>query len=166
MRSTPPRSARRAGYVVSSLAAFYGGLGIEEVPLVNPVIEAYCLQGLGAGRCAPTRGTYRSVLRRLSPEPRPRRAVGFPGSVAKAAYTAAERAELWQIARAQRRGWRRHSALCLMALSMGAGLRAGEVVAVRRQDLDLGRGVITVVGARPRPVRVVGESLASVVTNR
>jgi hypothetical protein len=118
----PSRSVRRAGYVVSSLAAFYSGLGIEHPPLTNPVIEAYCRKGLAAGQASATRGTYRSVLRQLSADRRPPLAVSFPGSVAKPAYTLAERAELWQIARSQRRAWRRHSALCLIALSMGAGL--------------------------------------------
>src|SRR5580658_8884645 len=157
---TPNGSVRRAGYVVSSLTAFYGGLGIEDPPLTNPVIEAYCRKGLSAGQSSPTRGTYRSVLRQLSADRRPPLAVSFPGSVAKPAYTVAERAELWQIARSQRRPWRRHSALCLIALSLGAGLRAGEVVAARREDLDLGSGVITVRGRLERRVGLAGESLA------
>ena len=87
-------------------------------------------------------------------------AVSFPGSSAKPAYSLAERAELWQIAHAQRRAWRRHSALCLIALSLGAGLRAGEVVAARREDLDLGAGVITVRGRLERRVGIGVESLA------
>jgi integrase len=152
----PIRSARRAGYVVSSLAAFYSGLGMADVPLTNPVIEAYCGKGL-AGQTTATRGTYRSVLRRLSAEARPERAVSFPGSVSKPAYSAAERAELWQVARSQQRGWRRHSAACLIALSMGAGLRAGEVVAARREDLDLEAGVITVTGKLARCVPLADE---------
>lgn len=155
----PPRSAQRASYVVSSLSAFYGALGMDEVPLTNPVIEAYCEHGLATGRCSPTRGTYRSVLRRLSCDPRPERARGFPGSVARPAYTSAERTELWQIARSQRRAWRRHSALCLIALSMGAGLRAGEVIAARRDDLDLRTGVIAVRGKLERSVPVLGNQL-------
>jgi integrase len=157
---TASRSVRRAGYVVSSLSAFYGGLGMDEVPLSNPVIEAYCAKGLAAGQSSPTRGTYRSVLRQLSPDPRPPLAVSFPGSVARPAYSAAERAELWQVARSQRRAWRRHCALCLIALSMGAGLRAGEVVAARRQDLDLARSVITVTGKLERRVPLGPQCLA------
>jgi integrase len=156
----PSRSVRRAAYVVSSLSAFYNGLGIEDPPLTNPVIEAYCGKGLRAGQSSPTRGTYRSVLRRLSPDPRPPLAVSFRGSVAKPAYSATERGELWQIGRSQRRGWRRHSALCLIALSMGAGLRAGEVVAARREDLDLDAGVITVTGKLARRVPLSSQSLA------
>jgi integrase len=157
---TPSRSVRRATYVVSSLSAFYGGLGMDEVPLTNPVIEAYCQKGLAVGRSSPTRGTYRSVLRHLSPDPRPPLAVSFPGSVAKPAYSATERAELWQIARSQRRAWRRHSALCLVALSLGAGLRAGEVVAARRDDLDLATGVITVTGKLGRRVPLGAQCVA------
>jgi integrase len=158
---TPSRSVLRAGYVVSSLAAFYSGLGIEDPPLTNPVIEACCRQGLVTGQSSPTRGTYRSVLRQLSSDPRPPLAVSFPGSVAKPAYSAAERAELWQIAHAQRRRWRRHSALCLIALSMGAGLRAAEVVAARCDDLDLVAGVIAVGGRLERRLPLQRQALAT-----
>jgi integrase len=156
----PSRSVRRATYVVSSMLAFYSGLGMEQVPFTNPAIEAYCLKGLASGQSSATRGTYRSVLRQLSENRRPQLAVSFPGSVAKPAYTAAERAELWQIARSQRRAWRRHSALCLIALSMGAGLRAGEVVAARREDLDLDAGVIAVGGRLERRVPIDARALA------
>jgi len=142
------------------MSSFYGGLGIDDAPLTNPVIEAYCVKGLSAGQSSPTRGTYRSVLRGLSREPRPQLAVSFPGSVAKPAYSAAERAELWQIAHSQRRGWRRHSAQCLIALSMGAGLRAGEVVAARREDLDLATGTVRVRGDLARTVPLDAECRA------
>ncbi|MGH9292243.1 MAG: tyrosine-type recombinase/integrase [Acidimicrobiales bacterium] len=147
----PPPSARRAGYVRGAMASFYEGIGMGDVPLANPAIEAWCLRAI-ADRSKPTRGTYRSVLRQLSPDPRPRVAARFAGSVARPAYSAAERAELWSIACSQPRPWRRRSALCLMALSMGAGLRAGEVVACRREHLDLSAGVIAVSGNRERVV--------------
>lgn len=158
MGPTPLHSARRAGYVLGALARFYEGIGMGDVPLANPVIEAYCQKAI-TGRSDPTRGTYRSVLRQLCGQPRPLRAARFTGSVASPAYSPAERAELYSIARSQRRAWRRHSALALIALSMGAGLRASEVVAARRGDLDLPAGVIAVPGSCARVVPL-GEATA------
>lgn len=154
----PARSVRRAGYVVSGLSGFYEQLGLGDVPLVAPVIEAYCLSGL-AERHSSTKGTYRSVLRQLSGEDRPKLAPRFRGSVAQAPYSAEERAELYSICHAQRTGWRRRSALAIVGLSMGAGLRSGEIVSARRQDLLVfGSGVqVRVDGELSRVVSVTGE---------
>jgi hypothetical protein len=127
----PSRSHKRAGYVVSGLSRFADDKGLgAPVALVSPVIEAYCSIGLSHRRSA-TRGTYRSVLRRLSDDPRPKAAPGFVGSWAQPPYSAAERAELFSIARAQRTAWRPRSALALIALGMGGGLRTREIVAAR-----------------------------------
>jgi integrase len=162
----PSRSLRRATYVVSGLSRFYDNLGMEDPPLVAPVIEAYCKGGLSPERCSSTRGTYRSVLRQLSDDPRPRTAPRFAGSVAQPPYSTGERAELFSIARAQRTSWRRRSALCVICLSMGAGLRAGEIVAARRHDVIVSPlGVqVRVPGNLSRVVPVHGE--AAVVLRR
>jgi integrase len=157
--STTGRSSRRAVYVVSGLSGFYSHLGIDDPPLVAPVIEAYCLQGLSHRRSA-TRGTYRSVLRSMSGEKRPKAAPRFAGSVAQAPYSAAERAEVFSIARAQRTAWRRRSALAVVGLGMGAGLRAGEIVAARRGDVVVSASGVRLVvpGELSRVVPVTGEA--------
>jgi integrase len=153
------RSARRALYVVSGLSGFYSQLGMGSPPLVAPVIEAYCANGL-SGRHSSTKGTYRSVLRHVSEDPRPKVAPSFPGSRAKPPYSLEERAELYSIARAQRSAWRRRSALVLICLSMGAGLRSGEVVQARAGDVALSDGgvAVHVTGRRRRVVQVDGEA--------
>jgi integrase len=157
--TTTGRPSKRAGYVVRGLSSFYGHLGIDDPPLVVPVIEAYCLRGLSHRRSA-TRGTYRSVLRRLSDDPRPKAAPRFVGSRAQPPYSAAEGAELFVIARAQRTAWRRRSALALVALGMGGGLRAGEIVAARRCDVVVSASGVElhVAGELSRIVPVVGEA--------
>jgi integrase len=82
------------------------------------------------------------------------------GDEAQPPYSAAERAELFSIARAQRTAWRRRSALGLIGLGMGAGLRAGEIVAARRGDVvSSPLGVeLHVAGELSRVVPVVGEA--------
>lgn len=157
----PACSARRAVYVVSGLARYFEDYGLSGPPLVAPVIEAYCLSGL-AERHSATKGTYRSVLRLLSDEERPKLAPRFAGSVAGAPYSAVERAELYSIARSQRFAWRVRSALCLISLSMGAGLRTKEIVAARRGDLVVSpAGVnVRVGGSLSRVIPVSGEPAA------
>jgi len=155
----PSRSHQRAGYVVSGLSRFVSDTALGDPPLVTPVIEAYCLIGL-AHRESSTRGTYRSVLRQLCGEPRPPLAPRFVGSRAQPPYSAGERAELFSIARAQRTAWRRRSALALVGLGMGGGLRAREIVAARRGDVVVSPlGVeLAVPGELSRVVPVVGEA--------
>jgi integrase len=152
------RQERRAVYVRAGLSGFYTGLGMGSPPLIAPVIEAYCLQGL-AGAKPSTKGTYRSVLRKLSGEPAPRRAPRFAGSRARPPYSLCERAELYAIARAQRCPWRRHSALALIGLGMGGGLRTAEIVATRGTDLVRVHGgvEIAVHGDLARTVRLRGD---------
>jgi hypothetical protein len=121
------------------------------------MIEAFVVQGL-AQRAPSTRGTYRSVLRHLSGTQRTRRATPFAGAPARAPYTDAERTELWSMAGAQHQAWRRHSAKVLIALSMGAGLRSGEITAVMGHQVSrAGRtATVSVEGPLARNVRVTG----------
>jgi integrase len=151
----PSRSQQRALYVLASLSGFYAEAGMDEPPLVAPVIEAYCVLAEPCWRSS-TRGTYRSVLRRLSGDPAPRLATPFPGARAKAPYSAVERAELWSMAHGQRSPWRVHSMLALVCLCLGAGLRAREVVAACGDDVARSRAGITleVGGELPRVVPV------------
>ena len=101
------------------------------------VIEAFCVAGL-AGRAPGTRGTYRSALYRLAEAmhgPAGQRATPFAGARAPAPYSPAERAELAAVAAAQRDPVQRASALAMIVFGIGAGLRPGELVALRGGDV-------------------------------
>ena len=101
------------------------------------VIEAFCVAGL-AGRASSTRGTYRSALYRLAEAahgPAGQRATPFAGARAPAPYSPAERAELAAAAAAQRDPARRSPALAMVVSGAGAGLRPGELVALRGSDV-------------------------------
>jgi integrase len=130
------------------------GLGGDLAPGPE-LLEAFCRLGL-AGRASSTKGTYRSVLRSLGGQSRPAPATPFSGSGAKAPYSAQERAELWSVAASQRSQQRRGSAFILLALGIGAGLRAGELAAAVGDDVtDKPRGVsVRVGGAGGRTVPV------------
>ena len=131
----PGGSTHRPGYVLAVFRRFGSAQGWgQSPPLCAPVVEAFVVAGL-AGRAASTKGTYRSVLRSLGGSARPARATPFSGSPAKAPYSGKERAELFAIAACQRQAWRRRSALALLALGIGAGLRAGELAAAVGDDV-------------------------------
>jgi integrase len=101
------------------------------------VIEAFCVTGLAGARPS-TRGTYRSVLYRLAVGvhgPPGARATPFAAAEAPAPYSADERAELAAVAAAQRDPAKRVSALAMVVFGIGAGLRPGELVALRGSDV-------------------------------
>lgn len=133
-------SAARAASVLSRLSAFGSarGLGDDPATLLDPdVVEAFCARGL-AGRSTSTKGTYRSVLLGLGEVQgwsRRGRGTPFPGSHASAPYSPAERAELLAIAAAQRSAAKASSALVVLLAGIGAGLRRGELVALRGSDV-------------------------------
>jgi integrase len=124
----------------------------RECLLDYDVIEAFCVAGL-AGRAPSTRGTYRSALYRLAGAaggPAGQRATPFPGAKAPPPYSRAERAE----PAAQRGPAKRSSALALIVFGIGAGLRPGELAALRGSDVSRhGRQVM--VRASGPPARVV-----------
>ena len=106
----------------------------REFLLDYDVIEAFCVAGL-PGRASSTRGTYRSALYRIAADangPPGQRPVPFAGARAPAL---AERAELAAIAAAQRDAARHAPALALVVSGIGAGLRPGELVALRGSDV-------------------------------
>ena len=148
----PGGSTHRPGYVLAVFRRFGSAQGWGPAPPLGPeVAEAFVVAGL-AGRAASTKGTYRSVLRSLGGSPRPARATPFSGSPAQAPYSSKESGELFAIAACQRQAWRRRSALALLALGIGAGLRAGELAAATGDDVvPQGEGVAVRVG----PGRVV-----------
>ena len=122
------------------LSRFADTRGVPASPefwLDYDVIEAFCVAGL-AGRASSTRGTYRSALYRLAEAvhgPAGQRATPFAGARAPAPYSPAERAELAAVAAAQRDPARRSSALAMVVFGIGAGLRPGELVALRGGDV-------------------------------
>jgi uncharacterized glyoxalase superfamily protein PhnB len=119
------------------------------------VIEAFCVAGL-AGRASSTRGTYRSALYRLAEAvhgPAGQRATPFAGARAPVPYSPAERAELAAAAAAQRDPVTRSSALAMVVSGAGAGLRPGELVALRGGDVFRhGRRVMVQVSGPPARV--------------
>ena len=150
----PPRAVTATA--VRGLSRFAATRGIParaEFLLDYDVIEAFCVAGL-AGRACSTRGTYRSALYRLAApvhgEPG-QRATPFAGAKAPPPYSPAERAELAAIAAAQRDPAKRASALAVAVFGLGAGLRPGELVALRGSDVSRrGRRVTVQAGGRLR----------------
>ena len=152
---------RRAAREHSVLAGLHGfcheqGLGSPS-PLVTEVIAAYLCQGL-RDRAPSTKGTYHSVLRHLARTEEAKGTPRFAGSLAPSPYTLRERAQLYSVASSQRRPWRRYSAQVLLALGIGAGLRAGELVAVQGRDITINEADVSlrVRGARQRVVTLRG----------
>ncbi len=152
------RGARsRTDCVVARFEGFLVQQGLERDLRAPWAIEAFLAVGL-LGRSPSTKGTYRSVLRQSNRDASAP-ALAYSGSRAPAPYTEAERSELFSIARAQRLLWRRHSALSLLTLSIGAGLRAAEIIATTGRDVALSRDRsntvrLMVKGQRPRTVTV------------
>lgn len=138
-------AAGQAGQAVArpalrGLGRFAAARGIPATPeflLDYDVIEAFCVAGL-AGRACSTRGTYRSALYRLAApvhgEPG-QRGTPFAGAKPPPPYSPAERAELAAVAAAQRDPARRRSALAMVVFGIGAGLRPGELAALRGSDV-------------------------------
>ena len=155
------RSRAMTALVLRRLSRFADARGVpvgREFLLDYDVIEAFCVTGL-RGRASSTRGTYRSALYRLAEAahgPAGQRATPFAGAKAPAPYSSAERAELAALAAAQRDPAKRSSALALVVFGIGAGLRPGELVALRGGDVfRRGRQVMVQVrgpGARVVPV--------------
>jgi integrase len=139
-RAAGPRRRAVTATAVRGLSRFAAARGVppgREFLLDYDVIEAFCVTGLPG--CAPSaRGTYRSALYRLAApvhgEPG-QRATPFAGARAPAPYSPAERAELAAVAAAQRDPARRASALAVVVFGIGAGLRPGELVALRGRDV-------------------------------
>jgi len=141
---------------LSRFAAARGVPASGEFWLDYDVIEAFCVAGL-AGRASSTRGTYRSALYRLAEAmhgPAGQRATPFPGAKPPPPYSPAERAELAALAAAQRDPVQRASALAMVVFGVGAGLRPGELVALRGSDVTR-RGHQVVVCIRGPAARVV-----------
>jgi len=168
--SLPAPARQRARSILRRLCVFAAGRGVGADPrhlLDHDVVEAFCVMGC-AGRSSATRGTYRSVLDALASSmhgPAPRRGIPFAGARAPAPYASAERAELFAMADAQRHGSKRRSALAMLWCGLGAGLRPGELVALRGGDIGrVGSSVVVhVEGFRSRIVPVAERHAAAMV---
>jgi hypothetical protein len=130
------------------------GMALDvEVVLDPDTVERFFSEGL---RDLPSRGTYRTTLRRLGraltrkapwqprPEPMRRRKVALP-------YTAAELAALQEDARHQSTASRRRGATALIALGAGAGLDGRWVTKVHGTDVRRVGSVVVVRVGHPRP---------------
>jgi integrase len=154
---------RRAESVIRSLRGFGAASGLPASAaclLDYDVIEAFCVTGL-RGRAAPTRGTYRSVLYSLAGDvhgPPSCRATPFAGAKAPPPYSLDERAGLISAAGAQRGQAKRTAALAMVWFGIGAGLRPGELAALRGTDVAAAGGTVAVhvAGPAPRTVPVTG----------
>ncbi len=163
----PPRSGSRAASVLRGLVSFAAGAGLTgnlSVLLDPDVVEAFVVGGL-PGRSSATRGTYRSVLHALA-DPPGGRGTPLAGARAPAPYAPAERACLLAMATAQRHQAKRSSALSMLWCGIAAGLRPGELVALRGSDIRRQRAsiVVHVAGPRRRVVPVAERHAAAMVT--
>lgn len=134
------RSERRARNVLAGLGRFGDDQGLGAADALE-LIEAFCARGDVAWRSS-TRGTYRSVLRQVSGSPGP--GLAHAGAQAATSYSAQERSELWSMVSSQRTRSRRHSALALVALGLGAGLRPREIISARASDVRRRSGKVFV----------------------
>lgn len=122
--------SRRAALVAASLARFCECHGLGTPPLSRELVEAFCAIGLAA-RASATRGTYRSVLRAAAEGLERRPALPYAGAPAPAPYSPAERAALLATAASQPRAWLAQAASVMIVFGIGAGLRPGELAALR-----------------------------------
>lgn len=138
------RGAGRQAVAVTAVRGLSRFAAVRAIPagaeflLDYDVLEAFCVAGL-PGRSSSTRGTYRSALYRLAApvhgEPG-QRATPLAGAKPPPPYSPAERAELAALAAAQRDPASRRSALAVVVFGIGAGLRAGELAALRGSDVS------------------------------
>jgi len=157
------RSVARDASVLRRLVAFAERRGIEpvvEVLLCRDVIEAFVVSGC-AGLSLRSRATYRSALYHLADElgltgDDRRRPTPLAATARLGPYDEDERAGLLAMAAAQRDRQKRDSALALLLLGFGVGMRPGEVVLARGDDVSAaaGRVVALVRGELSRVVPV------------
>jgi integrase len=151
------RSAARARNVGRSLERFASAQGLGVVGPNGALVEAYCALGI-PGRKPSTKGTYRSVLRQEARLDKAKGAPRYAGAPAASPYSGPERAELYSLACAQPGTWKRHDALVVLALGIGAGLRTGEIVAAARADVSRSQSRVRLEVGGPRSRTVVVEA--------
>jgi integrase len=149
---------------VSEFAAWAVSQGLpldKEAILDEATVERFVAIGmphLGSN----SRATYASTLRRIGPlctrraywSPKPQK---VSHKVLAPPYAKDDVEWMWHIAASQKTPGRRRSATALLALALGAGLKAHELAAVRSEDVDFRTDavLVTVPGARARRVPVL-----------
>lgn len=136
------RLNQRPQSVVRAIADFYdsNGLLFDWSNIDPDLARAYLVNSTLASS---TKGTYRWVLAEtLGIDLKD--GLSFRGSLALGPYSKDERAELISLARSQNKAWRRYSALSMVALSIGAGCRAGELRKIKGRDLAINASFITI----------------------
>jgi integrase len=149
-------------WAAGKLADYAIGLGLEAVPevLLHPsVTERFtrCAPGLSGAARRTLRTNLRFIGRRVVPQLYPADAP-LPRERAKAPYSPAQIAGFLALADAQPTAERRMRAAGLVCLGAGAGLIRSDLRAARGTDVACRSGgvVVTVRGARPRTVPVLG----------
>lgn len=141
---------RRCESILRGLEGFYdsNGLRLDRSNIDPDLVRIYLLRSTLASS---TKATYLWALcsafgldRGVGPS--------FLGSKGATPYTLEERSELLSIARAQKKQWRRSSALVILAASIGAGARSEELRHITSEDLDPENSKVKV-GARLVPIK-------------
>ena len=160
-----PSQVTLAMKALSHIAAWADGQGVPldtELLLSPDILERYRLTGMRA-LSERSRATEISRLRRIArsvtvaaPWPAPPAKTGR--ATISPPYSTAEVAALWSDAQHQSTGFRRHAMAALLTLTLGAGLRPGEIFTVTADNLSDQDGVLAVsvagTSARCIPVRV------------
>ena len=153
--------AKNLLWAAGKLADYAIALGLEAVPevVLHPsVAERFtrCAPGLSDVARRTLRTNLRFIGRRVVPHLYPAD-LPLPRERAKAPYGAAEVAGYLALADAQPTAERRMRAAGLICLGAGAGLIRGDLRDARGSDVIARSGgvVVTVRGARPRPVPVL-----------
>jgi integrase len=154
--------AKNLLWAAGKLADWAIGLGLEAVPevLLHPsVTERFtrCAPGLSGAARRTLRTNLRFIGRRVVPQLYPADLPLSRGR-AKARYSPAQIAGFLALAGAQPTAQRRMRAAGLICLGAGAGLIRGDLRDARGSDVACRSGgvVVTVRGARPRVVPVLG----------
>jgi hypothetical protein len=159
-RPEGPASVEQYARVLTLIAAWCVEKGIPldiELVLDPDVIEQHVSTGL---KHIPSRGTYRTVLRRLGRmltkeapwQPRP---VAIPRRKVALPYAPEEVALLWEDAQRQSTPNRRRAGMSLILLGAGAGLDGRWARKVRGDDVHQTTDAVVVYVGEPRPREVV-----------
>ncbi|MFD0200063.1 MULTISPECIES: hypothetical protein [Saccharothrix] len=161
LRADPlvPYDAAELMSVLARLAMFCDGHGVAEPrSWLEPSTVDWFLDVGCVGLSSHTRSTYRARLRRLAEaihgvdDAKP---IALSASDTSRPYSAGEQAALWSWARAQPTDALRAGCSQLLALGLGCGLAADEVIDLRTgcvRVLDDGTVVVEVLGRRARLV--------------
>jgi integrase len=154
--------AKNLLWAAGKLADYAIGLGLEAVPevLLHPsVAERFtrCAPGLSGAARRTLRTNLRFIGRRVVPQLYPAD-LPLPRERSKQPYSPAEVSGYLALADAQPTAERRMRAAGLICLGAGAGLIRGDLRDARGSDVACRSGgvVVTVRGARPRAVPVLG----------